>query len=115
MSEPQDDWDFEHQRAETLWTLHEILAQGALKEGSQITLDLQFVPGPGAETDAFLRKLGMFGYRAEEVRDGDAPFVEAQVDGVALSADAIWTHEERTTKLALLHGFIPDGWGFLEP
>ena len=28
------------------------------------------------------------------------------------SAGAVWSHEKRAAKLALIHGFKPDGWGF---
>ncbi|NNU81216.1 hypothetical protein HMH01_12290 [Halovulum dunhuangense] len=115
MTEETEPWDFEHQQAETVLTLRELLAETDLTEGMEITLDLQFQPGPEADAEGFLRKLKMFGYRAEQVEDADAPFVEAQVDGVRLSADDIWRHEERTTRLALIHGYTADGWGFLEP
>lgn len=104
-------WDFEIQRAVTAHTLSELAAQGA-PEGAPIRLDLQFVPGDGADAPAFLRALGMFGYAAEGSLDGEE--VEASVDAV-LTLDDIWLHEERTTKIALARGYVPDGWGFWEP
>jgi hypothetical protein len=34
---------------------------------------------------------------------------------VPFTLEAIWEHEERTTRIALARGFEPDGWGFWEP
>ncbi|MEM6439772.1 MAG: hypothetical protein AAF763_08795, partial [Pseudomonadota bacterium] len=79
---------------------------------ASIRLDLQFVPGEAADAPAFLRALGMFGYEAEGALDGAE--VEASVDAV-LTLEDVWRHEERTTKIALARGYVPDGWGFWEP
>ncbi|MEO0680550.1 MAG: hypothetical protein AAF192_09065 [Pseudomonadota bacterium] len=105
------DWDFEAQKAGTALTLQD-LAEKGLPEGLPIRLDLQFLPGEGADMTAFLKALGMFGYEAEgSAEDGE---VEATVDA-ELSLDSIWTHEERATKIALSRGYVPDGWGFWDP
>lgn len=111
--------DFEHQRAETFWTVADLIKRGALKGGERITLDLEFVPDPDAaelpDRATLLRKLGMFGYRATEP-DEDAPkAVTVEIADVPFEAEAIWKHEETATKLALIHGYVPDGWGFWEP
>jgi hypothetical protein len=104
-------WDFAAQKADTEHTL-KVLAEQGVPEGAAIRLDLQFVPGEGADAAAFLRALGMFGYEAEGSLDGTE--VEASVDAV-LTLDDVWAHEERTTKIALARGYVPDGWGFWEP
>ena len=115
----EDGWDFEHQRAETFWTVADLIKRGALKGGERIALDLEFVPDPEAgqpaDRDALLRKLKMFGFHATEA-DPDAPdAVTVEVADVPFEAEAIWQHEETATKLALIHGYVPDGWGFWEP
>ncbi len=102
--------DFEHQKAETLWTVAELLRlNDALTEGQHITLDLQFLPGAAADPDAAIRALKMFGYSASQTDDGE---VEIQIPDVPFTAEAIWLHEERCTRIAIERGFTPDGWGF---
>jgi hypothetical protein len=118
MTDAAADWDFDHQRAETAWTVADLIARTDLQGGDTILLDLEFVPGagdPAPQRDAFVRKLGMFGYQVEAEDPARPGEVSVAVPDVALDADAIWLHEERTTKLALIHGFLPDGWGFAEP
>ena len=112
-------WDFDHQKAETFWTVADLVKRGALKGGERIALDLEFVPDPEADTqpdrEALVRKLGMFGYQATEA-DPDAPVtVTVEITDVRFEAEAIWKHEETATKIALIHGYVPDGWGFWEP
>lgn len=106
-------WDFDHQRAETEWTCRQLAEEQGVQPGVMVNLDLQFVPvdADGADTDGFLRSLRMFGYAGRMVEDE----VEVTVEGVAFAPEAIWLHEERTTKIALARGFVPDGWGFWEP
>mgnify|MGYP001802706404 CR=1 FL=1 len=41
--------------------------------------------------------------------------IAASIDGVHLTLEDIWSHEERATKIALSRGYEPDGWGFMEP
>ena len=105
------DWDFNHQKAETAWTIHNLCQKQGLTEGMMINLDLQFIPGEGADAQAFIRALGMFGYAVTQ----DSELVQAEVEGTAFTLDGIWEHEERCTKIALARGFVPDGWGFWEP
>lgn len=110
-ADPEGGWDYAAQKADTVHTL-EVLAKEGVPEGAPIRLDLQFVPGEGADAPAFLRALGSFGYAAEGSLDGAE--IEASVDA-SLTLDEIWLHEERTTKIALARGYVPDGWGFWEP
>lgn len=102
--------DFEHQKAETFWTVAELLKKG-VEEGATINLDLEFIPGEGADAAAAIRALKMFGYEAEPAENEGLTLT---VPDVAFSAEDIWLHEERTTKIVLERGFLPDGWGFWE-
>lgn len=109
-----DDWDFEHQKAETFLTVTQLHRDEGVPLGAAIGLDLEFVAAGGAaDGDGFRRKLAMFGYHAETGEDADR--VRVAVPDLSFDAEAIWLHEERTTRLALLHGFRPDGWGFYAP
>ncbi len=108
------DWDPDHAKAETAWTIGELCRRNPELEtmrGQPIGLDLQFIPGDGADAEKALRALKMFGYEGRQEEDG----IEVTVEGVAFDLDAIWLHEERTARIALSHGYVPDGWGFFEP
>ena len=106
-----NDHDFHAQQAETFYTVSQFLKDKnvAVTEGQKVTLDLQFVPGENADRMAATRALKMFGYEvAEENGDG----IELHVEDLPFTAEDIWLHEERTTKIVLERGFLPDGWGF---
>lgn len=110
----EEEWDFEEQRADTEMTVAELLADTELTAENVITLDLEFMPETEeADTEAFVKALESFGYLASATDEGGR--VDASVLDIPFSAEAIWTHEERTTKIALARGFVPDGWGFWEP
>ena len=110
----EEDWDFEEQRADTEMTVAELLEETALTPESLITLDLEFVPETEeADTAAFVKALESFGYLASAT-DPEGR-VDASVLDIPFTVEAIWLHEERTTKIALARGFVPDGWGFWEP
>ena len=107
-------WDWEHQKAETEATIALLRAEAAVADGALIVLDLEFVAAfDDADRPAFERALKSFGYEVTSAADDDG--VEISVPDVTFGFDAIWLHEERTTKLALARGFEPDGWGFFEP
>ena len=105
------DHDFTAQQAETFYTVAQFLKDKdvAVKEGQKINLDLQFVAGESPDPAAAIRALAMFGYEASEAEEGG---IEVQVPDVAFAAADIWLHEERTTKIVLDRGYLPDGWGF---
>jgi len=106
-------WDFDHQRAETAATVAELAADAGLTPAHRITLDLQFVPMVAdADRDALERALKSFGYTPGEGDDDDT--VAVSVRDVPFTLEAIWEHEERTSRMALARGFEPDGWGFWE-
>lgn len=113
-----DDWDFERQRSETIDTLADLKDNQGLPVGPQtiVTLDIFLVPTEAADQDALERALAMFGYAGDpDETPGNAPNYVVTVPEVALTADDIWLHEERVSKIAVARGFTPDGWGFYEP
>ncbi|MFO1104765.1 MAG: hypothetical protein U1E34_01590 [Amaricoccus sp.] len=110
------DWDFDEQRAETEMTVAQVREESGLDETAVITLDLEFVPvEEGADPAAVLKALTSFGYLASAVENDPDGRIEATVLDIPFSAEVIWLHEERTTRIALARGFVPDGWGFWEP
>lgn len=108
-----EDWDWELQQAQTAATVHQLLQETSVTEGAIITLDLSFMPTTAADEAALEKALVTFGYGVAEGEGEDE--ILASVSEVPFTLDAIWTHEERTTKMALARGFEPDGWGFWEP
>ncbi|MBD3625383.1 MAG: hypothetical protein HUJ24_08405 [Rhodobacteraceae bacterium] len=112
MTAAEDAWDWEHQQAVTRLTVKQILNDTDLPKGTSIDLDLEFRPTETADRTAAVRKMGMFGYAVDDAEDGALRVVAASVP---LDADAIWQHEERASRIALIHGYEPDGWGFAEP
>ncbi len=112
MTAAEEAWDWEHQQAVTRLTVQQILTDTNLPKGTKIDLDLEFRPTEAADRAAAVRKMGMFGYSVE---DGEGGGLRVVADSVPLDADAIWQHEERASRIALIHGYEPDGWGFAEP
>ena len=115
-----DNWDFDAQQAATRYTVAQLISEKNVPENAEISLELFFVAVENAETELLLKALKTFGYDAEpeqETLEGGETrtAILITIDKTKMSADNIWTHEERTTKLALSRGFVPDGWGFVEP
>jgi len=110
-----DEQEFD-QKAATYYSVAQFLDEGKLPEGSAIELELFFLPTDSADQPAFLKALKTFGYHAEVERGKTGTRNSVLVTVPArMTADDIWLHEDRTTKLAQPRGFAPDGWGFLEP
>lgn len=114
------DWDFDIQQAATRYTVAQLISEKNVPENAKITLELFFVPEKSADADAFLKALKTFSYTAEIEQEaveggGTRDAVLVSVEATEMSADNIWMHEERTTKIALTRGYTPDGWGFVEP
>lgn len=109
----EEDWDFDTQYAETLYTCEHLRDKKGVKPHTEIMLDLFFVPIKGEENrkDACEKALGMFGYQIE---DADEAEISVSVGPIPFTPQDIWLHEERTTKIALSRGYKPDGWGFAE-
>ena len=106
------------QKAATFYSVAQFLDEGKVPEGADIALELFFIPSEDADQPAFLKALKTFGYEADvETEKTEQGSREAVLINVAtkMTAEDIWMHEERTTKLAQSRGFAPDGWGFLEP
>ncbi len=109
------DWNFTEQQAETVYTCEQLRDTQGVKPHSEIMLDLFFKPieGEEARREAFEKALASFGYELNEAEAPDE--VAATVGPIPFTPQDIWTHEERTTKMALARGYQPDGWGFAEP
>ena len=116
MSDQEQEFD---QKAATFYSVAQFLAEGKVPEAADITLELFFVPTPEADQPAFLKALKTFGYAAEveleNLPDGSTRAAVLVNAATKMTAEDIWLHEERTTKLAESRGFAADGWGFLEP
>ncbi len=115
-----ENWDFDSQQAATRYSVAQLLAHKNLPENAAIILEIFFVPDQDADAPAFLKALKTFGYNAETEEEsleggGTQLAVLITIEKTEMSADNIWLHEERTTKIALARGYKPDGWGFLEP
>lgn len=112
------EWDFDRQQSETNDTLKDLAKNQDVAVGPDtiITLDIFLVPTEAADQDALERALAMFGYAGErdDTPENDNSFV-VTIPDVALTADDVWLHEERVSKIAVARGFTPDGWGFFEP
>ena len=110
------DWDWDEQKADTELSIAEVRAESGLDEGALITLDLEFLPeNKDADAAAFIKALESFGYLASAAENDPDGRIDATVLDIPFTLETIWLHEERTTKLALARGFVPDGWGFWEP
>ncbi len=107
-----EEWDWALQQNQTAYTVAELGKETGVSASANITLDLEFVPLEGADSAAFKKALTTFGY---SVSDGKEGGIAASISDIPFTFDAIWTHEERTTKMALGRGYQPDGWGFWEP
>ncbi len=110
--------DYAAQKAETYATFAEIDATAGLPEEADI--DYIFLPGPGADWTAVIVALSDEGYAAErhdpepdDADFADGPWLTATLTDQPVSALSIWLGEETATRIALAHGFQPDGWGFM--
>jgi regulator of RNase E activity RraB len=112
------DWDFERQKSETEDTVSDLKENQNVPVGpeAKVTLDVFLLPGDDADEEALERALAMFGYAGDpgETEDKEPVYV-VSIPDVALTAEDIWLHEERVTKIAVTRGYTPDGWGFFEP
>jgi hypothetical protein len=107
-------WDYAEQRRDTVVSYRELARESGLAPGTPITLDLQFLPSEdGADEAGLVAALERAGYDVVVLPEDGT--VEASAAGVPFEVEAIWAHEEKTTKLALPRGYDPDGWGFFEP
>ncbi|HEY9038819.1 MAG TPA: ribonuclease E inhibitor RraB [Roseovarius sp.] len=103
--------DFAAQRAETYAVFADIQAEADLPDVGDI--DYAFVAGDAADWDAAEDALAEAGFECARIEDEDStPYLAACLPDQPLTAMAIWLGEEAATRLAMEHGFGPDGWGF---
>jgi hypothetical protein len=103
-------YDFDKQRRETIGVWSDI-AKRHPDLPSEINLDLHFLKASKTPDErAFVTSLKDVGFSVKFYQDDGT--IEASVHMIKASAETIWLHEERATKLALIYGFKPDGWGF---
>ena len=103
--------DFTEQKAETYAVFADIQAQADVPDIADV--DYMFTAGPAANWDAFEAALDAAGFDTERENDNDAPYLVAILADQPISALTIWMGEEMATKIGLLHGFTPDGWGLM--
>ena len=79
-------------------------------------VDYFFVPDT-ADTDwrPLAEALSREGYDCQwnDEEDGEQGYLTATLPDQIISADGIWIGEEVATRIALEHGFHPDGWGLM--
>jgi len=114
------EWDIDVQQAATRYTVAQLVLEGKIDQNTVIELELFFIPDQNPDPDTLCKALKSFGYTVvaeqETIKGGSTrTAILVTVAKLNFSADDIWLHEERTTKIALTRGYIPDGWGFLEP
>lgn len=107
--------DFAAQRQETYAAFAELQAEDDLPEEAE--LEFAFTAGLSANWDVFEAALLDEGHQVERYLTDDqdpdfAPYILASLPDHPISALAIWMSEEHITRIALAHGFTPDGWGF---
>ncbi len=107
-----EEWDSALQQNQTAYTVATLQKENGIEEGANITLDLTFVPQEDANVEAFEKVLKTFGYASSRGEDGE---ISVEVPDIPFTFESVWTHEERTTTMALSRGYRPDGWGFWEP
>jgi hypothetical protein len=108
------DHDFAAQRKDTQNTFAEMQAEHDLPEEADV--DYFFLPAEeGADWRALAEALSQEGFDCEWVEDdeGEPPYLVATLPDQFVSASGIWIGEETATRIALAHGFTPDGWGLL--
>ncbi len=105
--------DYGAQRAETYAVYAEIQSQAeALPDEADI--DYAFVPGANADWENAQSALSDAGFECAQAEDDNgAPYLNARLPDQPMTAMSIWLGEEMATRIALPHGFTPDGWGFL--
>ena len=107
--------DLAAQRAETYASFDDLARDGALPDCADI--DYFLVPGSEeADWRPLAQALTEEGYDVAWIDELDAPedqpYLVATLTDQPLSASSIWAGEDHAPRIAALHGFTPDGWGF---
>lgn len=102
--------DFAAQRAETQAVYTDLQDQHGLPDEADV--DYFLVPDT-ADSDwrPLADALSREGYDCQW--DEEESYLTATLPDQIVSADGIWIGEEVATRLALEHGFHPDGWGLM--
>ncbi|MEQ5869552.1 ribonuclease E inhibitor RraB [Sagittula sp. NFXS13] len=106
--------DYTAQRAETRAEYAELRDGPGLPEFADV--DYFLIPDTKKDWAPLADALAKEGYDCEWVEDdeeSDEPYLVATLYEQIISADGIWLGEEVATRIALEHGFQPDGWGLL--
>ncbi len=104
--------NFAAQRAETVAVYNELQEQHSLPDVADV--DYFLIPtSDEADWRPLADVLTREGFECQFFEDDgeDAAFLQATLSDQAISADGIWIGEETATRIALEHGFQPDGWG----
>ncbi len=103
--------DFSAQKAETYAVFADIQTQAEVPDFADV--DYMFNAGPQADWDAFEAALDAAGFDCERETGNGTAYLVAILADQPVSALTIWMGEEMATKIGLLHGFTPDGWGLM--
>lgn len=104
--------DFAAQKAETFAAFAD-LEQGSLPDIADI--DYFFVAKTkGADWTPLADALDEEDYDCAWFEDDEGAYLCATLPDQMVTAEGIWIGEEVATRIALNHGFAPDGWGFEE-
>ena len=110
------DWDWDAQRADTVWTIGHLTETQDLTPGMVVTLEVQTIGGEAADRAAYIAALKAQGYSGSAYANEDGrETIEISIPDIAFTEEAVWAAERAVTKIALSHGYQPDGWGFWEP
>ena len=109
------DHDFATQKAETFSVYADLQAGHVLPDEADI--DYFFVPlDAAADWRPLAEALGREDFECEFFPRSDdmpEPYLMATLRDQIVSASGIWIGEEIATRIALAHGFRPDGWGLM--
>lgn len=111
-------WDFEHQRLLSSALTQEHLEDGAAVRGAAVALGVRFDGVfEWSDFEALGRALKTAGFAAliRPSEDGYQPHLLAVRPGVTFGVETIWTVEHAATRIAIPHGFRPDGWEIVTP
>lgn len=103
--------DYAKQKTETYAVFSDLQSQVDITDTADI--DYMFEAGEDANWEAFEAALDAAGYDTEREEGDGNPYLVAILADQPVSALTIWMGEEMATKIALAHGFTPDGWGLM--
>jgi len=102
--------DYNAQRRETFDTFRK--SKGISLPKTAVVEFAFFVEENDADWAGFERALKAKGFTPKRLADGET--VLASAGPMAVTAEEIWSYEERATAIALAFDFYPDGWELAE-